>query len=88
MLEHRHSYSLNEYSDISSRRVYDEDNKGWKAVSNALKGRIVPDDDQYTLSVCLLSQRSPETQCHIYVLPERDAGDFFFMRADNYPFSR
>lgn len=87
MLEHG-ILIIDEYSDISSRRVYDEDNKGWKAVSNALKGRIIPDDDQYTLSVCLLSQRSPETQCHIYVLPERDAGDFFFMRADNYPFSR
>lgn len=76
-----------EYCDIASRQVYDQDNKGWKAVSNAIKGRLVADDDQYSLGVCLLSQRSSEQTCHIYVLPASDAGDFFFMRADHYPFS-
>ena len=78
---------IDEHCDIASRRVYDQDNKGWKAVSNAIKGRLVADDDQYTLGVCLLSQRSPEHACHIYILPASDAGDFFFMRSDHYPFA-
>ena len=78
---------IDEYCDIASRQVYDQDNKGWKAISNAIKGRLVPDDDQYSLGVCLLSQRSSEQTCHIYILPASDAGDFFFMRADHYPFS-
>ena len=67
--------------------MYDQDNKGWKAVSNALKGRVIPDDDQYTLGVCLLSCRAPEPACHIYLIPQQDAGDFFFMRADHYLFA-
>ena len=79
---------IDEYCDVDSRQVYDADNKGWKAVSNAIKGRLVADDDQFSLSLCLLSQRSPEAQCHIYVLPMADAGDFFFMRSDHFPFSR
>lgn len=80
--------AIDEYCDIASRQVYDADNKGWKAISNAIKGRLVADDDQFSLSLCLLSQRLPETECHIYVLPMADAGDFFFMRADHFPFSR
>ena len=76
---------IEELCDVDSRQVYDEDNKGWKAVS---KGRLVADDDQFSLSVCLLAQRSPEKVCHIYVLPVQDAGDFFFMRSDHFPFSR
>ncbi len=80
---------IEEFCDVESRQVFDEDNKGWKAVSNAIKGRLVADDDQFTLSVCLLSQRySGKAACHIYVLPQHDAGDFFYMRADSYPFSR
>ena len=79
---------IEEYCDVDSRQVYDEDNKGYKAVSNAIKGRLVADDDQFSLSLCLLAQRSPEKACHIYVLPVHDAGDFFFMRSDHYPFSR
>ena len=79
---------IDEHSDIHARQVYDQDNKGWKAISNALKGRVVEDDDQYTLGVCLLSTRSSEQVCHIYVLPGADAGDFFCMRADQYPIFR
>ena len=79
---------IDEHCDVDARQVYDQDNKGWKAISNALKGRVVADDDQYSLGVCLLSERSSEQVCHIYVLPAQDAGDFFFMRSDHYPFSR
>lgn len=80
---------IEEFCDLDSRNVFDQDNKGWKAVSNAIKGRLVEDDDQFTLSLCLLSQRfSGARSCHIYVLPLSDAGDFFSMRADCYSFSR
>ena len=79
---------IDEHSDIHARQVYDQDNKGWKAISNALKGRVVEDDDQYTLGMCLLSTRSSEQICHIYVLPGADAGDFFCMRVDHSPLFR
>ncbi len=79
---------IDEHCDIDARRVYDQDNKGWKAISNAIKGRLVADDDQYSLGVCLLSERSSEEACHIYLLPLQDAGDFFFMRSDNSTLSR
>lgn len=79
---------IDEYCDIESRQVYDQDNKGWKAIPNVFKGRCIPDDDQFTLGVCLLSQRESKPACHIYLLPLCDAEDFFFMRADNYHFGR
>ena len=46
---------IEEFCDVDSRNVFDQDNKGWKAVSNAIKGRLVEDDDQFTLSVCPVS---------------------------------
>lgn len=76
---------IEEQCDIDSRQVFDQDNKGWKAVSNALKGRVVSDDDQFSLGLCLLSRRSPEPACHIYVLPVENAEDFFFMRSYQHP---
>ena len=74
---------IDEHSGIDGRRVYDQDNKGWKAVCNALKGRVIPDDDQYTLNVSLLSARSPENTCHIFLMTQEDAADFFALRAAN-----
>ena len=71
---------IEERSDICGRRVFDQDNKGWKAVSNAIKGRLIPDDDQYTLGVALLSVRSAENACHIILMDADDAGDFFMSR--------
>lgn len=71
---------IEERSEISGRRVFDQDNKGWKAVSNAIKGRLIPDDDQYTLGVALLSTWSSENACHITLLDVSDAGDFFSRR--------
>lgn len=72
---------IDEHSGIMDRRVFDQDNKGWKAVSNAIKGRLIPDDDQHTLSVALLSARSPNPVCHITLLELEDAADFFSARA-------
>ena len=68
---------IDEHCDIAARQVYDQDNKAWKAISNALKGRVVADDDQYSLGVCLLSRRSSEAECHIYVLPVQVRGRLF-----------
>lgn len=75
---------IDEYSAIGGRHVFDQDNKGWKAVSNAIKGRIIPDDDQYTLNVALLSKMSKENACHITLLEQRDAADFFSLRAGDH----
>lgn len=72
---------LDEHSRISHRSVYDQDNKGWKAVSNALKGRAFPDDDQYSLGVILLASESGENVTHITVMDVKDAGDFLTMRS-------
>lgn len=59
---------IDEHSSIGGRHVFNQDNKGWKAVSNALKGRVIEDDDQYTLNVALVSQMSTEAVCHITLL--------------------
>jgi len=72
---------IDEHSPIENRHIYDQDNKGWKAISNALKGRVFPDDDQYSLGVVLLSARSCEKVTHITVLDAMDVGSFLDMRS-------
>lgn len=71
---------MDEHCSCENRTVYDQDNKGWKAVPNALKGRLFPDDDQFSLGIALLSTESEEMGCDIYVLPAEDAGEFFSQR--------
>ena len=68
---------IDEHSAVEGRHIFDQDNKGWKAVSNALKGRLIPDDDQYTLGVALLSRRCQANVCHIFLLDPKDSGEFF-----------
>lgn len=75
---------IDEHSSIAGRHVYDQDNKGWKAISNAIKGRLIPDDDQYTLAVCLLSTQSTENVCHITLLDMADAADFLSLHSGDY----
>lgn len=75
---------IDEHSSTEGRHIYDSDNKGWKAVSNALKGRLFPDDDQYTLALSLLSTRSTENVCHITLLDLADAADFFAVHSGDY----
>lgn len=75
---------IEEHCDISNRQVYDQDNKGWKAIPNAIKGLVVPDDDQFTLEVALLSRRSDTPCCHIWILPTEDAGEYFSVRSGEY----
>ena len=76
---------IDEHCNIESRTIYDSDNKGWKAIPNALKGRVIKDDDQFSLSVSLITTKSDTPSCHIYLFPVEDTGDFFFMKYENYP---
>ncbi|MCL1835878.1 MAG: hypothetical protein FWG48_06910 [Oscillospiraceae bacterium] len=76
---------VDEHCDVDSRRVFDQDNKGWKAIPNALKGRLIADDDQFTLGVALMATRDKNTACHIYLLPRADIGDFFQVMDGGYP---
>ena len=76
---------IDEHCDVESRQVFDADNKGWKAIPNALKGRLIPDDDQFTLNVCLLSTLEDNPGCHIYLVPQSELSDFFAMRQGDYP---
>ncbi len=75
---------IDEHCGIDGRHIFDQDNKGWKSVSNAIKGRLIPDDDQYTLSLVLLSQKSELNVCHITLLDQADAADFFAMHSGDY----
>jgi len=75
---------IDEHCGIDGRHIFDQDNKGWKAVSNALKGRLIPDDDQHTLSLALLSRKSELNVCHIALLDQADAADFFSMHSGDY----
>ena len=79
---------IDEHSSIDGRKVFDQDNKGWKAVCNALKGRVIPDDDQYTLAVTLLSTQSEENVCHIILMDIQDASDFFAFHSGEYAIGR
>lgn len=76
---------VDEHCDFDSHRPYDQDNKGWKAIPNAMKGRLFEDDNQFTLSLALLTTKSEEECCHIYLLPVGEADDFFYMRGEKLP---
>jgi hypothetical protein len=67
-----------EHCGHDNRNAFDNDNKAWKQIPNALKGRLFPDDDQFHLSIGLFAELSPETACHIYVLPIENASDFMY----------
>ena len=75
---------IDEFTGIQGRHIFDQDNKGYKAVSNAIKGRLIPDDDQHTLAVALLSGRSEVDVCHITLLDLADAADFFSFHSGDY----
>ena len=75
---------IDEWSYIQNRRVYDQDNKGWKAIPNILKGRVLADDDQYRLEIALLSRQDEQPSCHIFILPAEDADAFFTLRSGTF----
>ena len=75
---------IDEWSNIQNRRGYDQDNKGWKAIPNILKGRVLADDDQYRLEIALLSRQDEQPSCHIFILPAEDADAFFTLRSGTF----
>ncbi len=75
---------IDEHCGVTGRHIFDQDNKGWKSVSNAIKGRLIPDDDQHTLALALLSTRSEINVCHITLLDMADAADFFAYHSGDY----
>ena len=77
---------IDEHTSIEGRHIYDQDNKGWKAVSNAIKGGVVPDDDQHTLAVALLSTKVQEREgaATSRCSPRADAHDFFAAHSSDY----
>ena len=75
---------IDEHCGVDGRHIFDQDNKGWKAVSNAIKGRLVPDDDQFTLALALIAEKSELNVCHITLLDRSDAADFFAVRSGDY----
>ena len=74
---------IDEHCGVDGRHIFDQDNKGWKAVSNAIKGRLVPDDDQFTLALAMLSERSELNVCHITLLDVAETSDFFAVRSSH-----
>ena len=75
---------IDEHTGSKGRHIFDQDNKGWKAVSNAIKGRLIPDDDQHTLGLVLLSAESELDVCHITLLDMADAANFFAFHSGDY----
>ena len=65
-----------EYCDYDNREVYDQDNKSWKMIPNAIKGRVVKDDEQFRLDIGLFSKISDTPACHIYVIPQTQLSEF------------
>ena len=67
-----------EYCNFENHRALDNDNKVWKMIPNALKGRVVLDDSQFRVSLGLFTEISEEPCCQIYVLPQSEASDFLY----------
>ena len=65
-----------EYCSYKNHNALDNDNKGWKMIPNALKGRVFEDDSQFCLSIGLFSKLSEDLRCEIYVMPLEDASEF------------
>lgn len=71
---------VEEHCDVSCCEAFDADNKGYKAVINALKGRVFADDNQFELSLGLFTVCEPANCCDIYVLPYESVPEFFYWR--------
>lgn len=67
-----------EHCPCDTSGTFDNDNKGFKGVVNALKGRLFNDDNQFELALGLFTILDDEPCCHIYVMPFQDAGDFHY----------
>lgn len=72
-----------EYCNMENHNALDNDNKGWKMIPNALKGRVIRDDTQFDLDIGLFTKLSDNISCEIYLMPPEDAG-FFMDYLSNY----
>ena len=72
-----------EYCNFENHNSLDNDNKGWKMIPNALKGRVIADDNQFILSVGLFAKISEIPHLEIYILPPEDASIFMSMMEEN-----
>lgn len=72
-----------EYCSYENHNALDNDNKGWKMIPNALKGRVISDDSQFILSIGLFARLADDTRCEIYVLPPEDGAIFMEMLASD-----
>ena len=70
-----------EQCNNENHNALDNDNKGWKMIPNALKGRVIEDDSQFILSIGLFSEISDEARCDIYVIPPEDGSIFMDLLA-------
>lgn len=71
-----------EHCNISTAETFDNDNKGFRGVINALKGRLFHDDNQFELALGLFNIIDDDTCCHIYITPFEDAGDFLYQLSE------
>ena len=55
----------------------DHDNKEVKQVIDAIANFVVPDDSDDYLSICQISTEGDYNHTKVYVMPEKDFGDFF-----------
>ena len=55
----------------------DHDNKEVKQVIDAITPFVVPDDTDEHLSLCQISSEGDYNHTKVYVMPEKDFGDFF-----------
>lgn len=72
--------AVTEHSRRENGNVFDPDNKDWKSVTNALKGAVFADDDQFTISLILDAVWDDEAFCEIVVLPYSDVAIYFEKR--------
>ncbi len=72
-----------EHCNTSTAETFDNDNKGFRGVVNALKGRLFKDDNQFELALGLFTVIDDDTCCHIYIMPFEDAGDFVYQMDAN-----
>lgn len=68
-----------EYCNYDNHNALDNDNKGWKMIPNALKGKVIEDDNQFILSMGLFAEISEIPRCEIYLMTPDDASYFMDM---------
>ena len=74
---YRHAFVvITEHTDRKGGNVYDPDNREWKAVTNALKGVLIEDDDQFTVSLILDTVPDGKGFTEIAVLPYHETAAY------------